>query len=74
MCYSGLHVEVLTLHRSQLINLTNIILPFGQADSGAKGWGRKGRLVGSVPWSNPLPFYIILPFLTEKVPLSDTFY
>ena len=43
--------------------------------------GRKGRNTeqnfirgggGSVPQSNPLPFYI--PFWTEKIPLSYTFY
>ena len=31
-----------------------------------------GRVVDSVTWSNPLPFYI--PFWTEKVPLSYTFF
>ena len=31
-----------TLHRCQLINLTNIIVPFGQANFGAKGGGGGG--------------------------------
>ena len=39
MCHSGLHIEVSTLHRSQLINLTNIFLPFGQADFAWRGDG-----------------------------------
>ena len=35
------------------------------------GGGGGGGGGGSVPWPNPLPFYI--PFWTEKVPLSYTF-
>ena len=70
MCYSGLHVEVSTPHRSHLKNLTNNILAFGQADFplGVRGGGGWEKYLtkyfiqegggSSVPWSNPILFYI----------------
>ena len=46
----------------------------GGGGEGGDGWATQQRLIrgGSIPRSNPLPFYIL--FLTEEVPLLYTLY
>ena len=69
MCYCD--VEVYELHRSQLMNLTKMILPFGQAyyfclEGGEvlnKNLYRRG---GAVLWSNPLVKHALRTCIANK--------
>ena len=74
---SPLSFERMRDEREGLLSQANVTVLLGKTGRGPGGWGGGGTkkyLIrgGSVPRSDPLPFYI--PFLAEKVPLSYIFH
>ena len=74
-CISSFHIKSRGGPRAATFEIC-CYLSDGPAGGGVLGWGvgylTKGFTERLRPRSDPLPFYI--PFLTEKVPLSYTFY
>ena len=75
MCYQRLHVEVQIL---QLINLTNIILPFGQA--GFSRVAGRGEILNKILYGgegglshSPTPYPFIYHFGQKRYPFRIPF-